>query len=70
MTSQIEWTELTPNADKWLPAVIWEIDNLSAGTTYTFKVQVYNGTAGTLTIEGAAIYTKLLVALLSKAILT
>lgn len=70
MTSQIEWTELTPNADKWVPAVIWEIDNLTAGTTYTFKVQIYNSTAGTFTLEGTAIYTKFLVALLSKANLT
>lgn len=69
LVSQIQWSELTPNADELLPATMWGIGDLSAGLTYILKIQAYNSTTGTLTIEGTATETHFLIALLNKALL-
>lgn len=63
------WDDLTPGASDWIPFVLWGIQALTAGTAYTFTVQAYMTTAGTLTVEGAVAQTKFVMALLSKATL-
>lgn len=63
------WDELEPTGNKWIPFSIWGVAELTAGTSYTFKVQLYMTTAGTLYLNGAQYYTELAVILASKAVL-
>lgn len=63
------WQELSQAAGSYVPLVLFGLCDLTAGTAYTFKVQVYFTTAGTLTLRGNVAYTKLALILAQKAVL-
>lgn len=69
LTSRATWGELSQNANQSVPSVLYGLCDLTAGTAYTFKIQVLFATAGTLTLRGEVDQTELAVILAQKAVL-
>lgn len=63
------WQELSQTADSWVPVILFGLCDLAAGTSYTFKVQSYFTAAGTFTLAGNVLFTKLALILAQKAVL-
>jgi hypothetical protein len=63
------YQDLTTVADRYISVVLWGLCNLAGGTAYTFDVQTYMSTAGTLTLRGGTEYTALSLILAHKAVL-